>query len=204
MHVRCCGDGYAKSPPVGHDGVRGLHEEERRLAVRVVAHLARVLGVVAADAVDAVDGKPPARALHGQGGGRLDRDHILHAAPPGIGRPRARPGFLFIYHIPGRSGTALTPWPGPVTQAALEEQPRPRESRGRRQGDPRGQDGEREPAGDQHGGRDARRGPVDGDAGDRGEGPQPDRERPGRPSPTLAALRETPRSPAGPGRRSSS
>ena len=34
-----------------------LLEEERRLTVRIGAHLARMLGVVAADAVDAVHGK---------------------------------------------------------------------------------------------------------------------------------------------------
>ena len=34
-----------------------LHEEERRLPVRIAAHFPRVLGVVAADAKDTADGK---------------------------------------------------------------------------------------------------------------------------------------------------
>src|SRR3712207_7092134 len=51
------------------DLVRRLHEKERLLPVRVVAHLARVLGVVAADAVDAADGEQArlARDRHGDG-----------------------------------------------------------------------------------------------------------------------------------------
>ena len=47
---------------------RRLGEEERRLAVRVRAHLARVRGVVAADAVDAVDGELLGAAFDRDGG----------------------------------------------------------------------------------------------------------------------------------------
>ena len=49
--------GDARRPAGVDDGVGRLHEEERRLAVRVLAHLAGVGGVVAADAEDAVDGE---------------------------------------------------------------------------------------------------------------------------------------------------
>ena len=35
------------------DGLGRLHEEERRLALRIAAHLAGMFGIVAADAVDA-------------------------------------------------------------------------------------------------------------------------------------------------------
>ena len=41
----------------GDDVVGVLLEEERRLLVRVVAHLDRVLGIVPPDAIDAADGK---------------------------------------------------------------------------------------------------------------------------------------------------
>lgn len=41
----------------GNHGVGRLHEEERRLAIRVVAHLAGVLAVVAAHAEHATQGK---------------------------------------------------------------------------------------------------------------------------------------------------
>jgi len=44
---------------VGSNGVRGLHEEKGRLAVRVVPHLARVLRVVAAHAINAADEELP-------------------------------------------------------------------------------------------------------------------------------------------------
>ena len=40
-----------------HDRVGRLHEEKWRLAIRVVAHLARVFGVVAANAENAADWK---------------------------------------------------------------------------------------------------------------------------------------------------
>src|SRR5438045_3219375 len=46
-------DGIGDRRAALHDGIRRLHEEERRLAIRVVAHLARMLGVIAADAVNA-------------------------------------------------------------------------------------------------------------------------------------------------------
>ncbi len=52
-----------------HHGVRRLGEEERRLLGRVAAHLLRVLGVVAADAVDVADGE-----ARGAAGDRHARD----------------------------------------------------------------------------------------------------------------------------------
>src|SRR5690349_18896117 len=41
----------------GHDRVRGLQEEKRRLLVRILPHLARVRRVIAPDAIDTVDRK---------------------------------------------------------------------------------------------------------------------------------------------------
>ena len=56
--VEVIGRGREWNPAsVRHDGGGGLHEEEGRLAVRVVAHLDRVLGIVAPDAEDTPDGK---------------------------------------------------------------------------------------------------------------------------------------------------
>src|SRR5205807_5835167 len=45
-----------------HDGISGLAEEDRSSALRVRAHFPRMVGVVAADAVDAMDGKALAAA----------------------------------------------------------------------------------------------------------------------------------------------
>ena len=62
----------------GVEVVRVLGEEERRLAVGIVAHLDRVRGVVAADAVDPAH-REAAAALDRQRhpGGRLDHE-IVH------------------------------------------------------------------------------------------------------------------------------
>jgi hypothetical protein len=49
----------------GNHGVRGLHEKERRFPVRIIAHLAGMRLVVAADAKDAADRK--ARIAAGDG-----------------------------------------------------------------------------------------------------------------------------------------
>ena len=49
------------------DGVAGLGEEERRLAIGIVSHLAGVVGVVAADAEDAAD-REEAAAANGHDG----------------------------------------------------------------------------------------------------------------------------------------
>ena len=59
-------DGLAR----GHDldGVGGLLEKERRLAVGIGAHLARVRGVIAPDAVDS-----PHREYLGRSGDRDER-----------------------------------------------------------------------------------------------------------------------------------
>ena len=56
----------------------GLHEEERRLAVRVVAHLDGVLGVVATDAEDAKHGEDSIRIGDRQGHGVREGDRIVH------------------------------------------------------------------------------------------------------------------------------
>jgi hypothetical protein len=62
---------------VGHHRISRLHEEERRLAGRVCAHLAGVLGIVAAHAVDAAHRKElrtPGHGNAGLGGRRQDVD----------------------------------------------------------------------------------------------------------------------------------
>ena len=51
-----------------HDGIGRLGEEERRLPIGVRAHFARVRGVVAADAVDAMDGELVGTAFDGDRG----------------------------------------------------------------------------------------------------------------------------------------
>ena len=66
---------------IGHDRIRRLHEKKRRLAVGVVAHLARVLGVVATDAIDAPDREHVAAFHHRQRGRRADIDYVFHALP---------------------------------------------------------------------------------------------------------------------------
>jgi hypothetical protein len=58
--------GVRELAAVGHDGAGRFHEEERRFAVGVVAHLAGVFGVVAADAENAVDREARAFSLDGQ------------------------------------------------------------------------------------------------------------------------------------------
>jgi len=69
---------------IGHIGivqqqrVGGLHEEERRLAIRIAAHLTRVLGVVAADAKHAANGEraPPATGTATTAGGGITKSGI--------------------------------------------------------------------------------------------------------------------------------
>ena len=67
---------------VGHVGVvqqqriGRLHEEERRLAVGVAAHLAGMFGVVASDTKDAPDGKTAATG-NGNGYNRRRGDDVV-------------------------------------------------------------------------------------------------------------------------------
>ena len=65
------------------DGVGRLAEEERRLAVGVEAHLARVRSVVSADTVDPAHGKDVGGGGNGHGDGRGGRDSVAHGAPEG-------------------------------------------------------------------------------------------------------------------------
>ena len=62
--------------PAGDQRVGGLGEEEGQLAIGIGAHLARVLGIVAADAEDAAN-RERAAPLHRHGDdlGRLD--HVV-------------------------------------------------------------------------------------------------------------------------------
>lgn len=67
--VQVCGLGrIGNDGPVGDDGVGRLHEEEGRLTVGIGPHLARMGGIVAADAVDAAHRK---RIAAHDGDGRL-------------------------------------------------------------------------------------------------------------------------------------
>src|SRR5215813_1960633 len=76
MHV--LGEGRIRhAPPVRHDGVSGLGEEERRIA-HVVPHLADVFLVIAADAPDTAHWKRLVGAGYRNGGlGRWRDDVIL-------------------------------------------------------------------------------------------------------------------------------
>src|SRR6185437_3614321 len=74
---------------IGYDGVGRLHEEERVLAVRIVAHLARMRRVVAADAIDAANGEGLA-ALDGHRGDGRDGDRIGHGRGSLGSRRRSR------------------------------------------------------------------------------------------------------------------
>lgn len=71
----------------GQHGVGGLGEEERQLTLRVVPHLARVGGIVAADAEDAADREQPAAGCR-HNGLRGGGDHVVgHAVSPCAARP---------------------------------------------------------------------------------------------------------------------
>ena len=63
----------------GHDGIGRLGEEEGRLAVRIMPHLPRVIGIVAADAPDAPHGEHGVFAGDGDGGAFWRRDDEGHA-----------------------------------------------------------------------------------------------------------------------------
>jgi hypothetical protein len=62
---------------VADDVVRVLLEEEWRLAVGIVAHLDGVLGIVAADAIDAADGEHLIATGDRQGRDRGRLDHVV-------------------------------------------------------------------------------------------------------------------------------
>ena len=64
----------------GHQGIRRLAEEERRLA-RIGAHLGRVIGIVAPDAVDATHRKPRFAADNRNDDRRRRREDKIHAKP---------------------------------------------------------------------------------------------------------------------------
>jgi hypothetical protein len=68
---------------IGPQIVRVLLEEERRLLVRIVPHLAGVLGIVATDAVDAVDGEKLGGAADRQGSLARRVDDVFHGRDPG-------------------------------------------------------------------------------------------------------------------------
>jgi hypothetical protein len=61
---------------VGGERIRRLGEEERRVAVRIVAHLAGVLGVVAPDAENPVHREQVGRVPDRQGYDPRRRDHV--------------------------------------------------------------------------------------------------------------------------------
>ena len=75
MHVGACA--RVGELPVGAKRIGVLLEEERRLAVRVMSHLDRVLGVVAADAVEAPHRKKPVGADDRQGGDGCRREDVI-------------------------------------------------------------------------------------------------------------------------------
>jgi hypothetical protein len=60
-----------------HDGITGLGEEERRLAVGILAHLAGVGRVVAPDAEDAAHGETSGSAGDGDRRLRWRLNHVV-------------------------------------------------------------------------------------------------------------------------------
>ncbi len=86
------GDAPDRAGRHGHDRVGRLHEEERRLAFGVAAHLAGVVGVVAADAVDPAHGEQGAvdrgkrrgceREKQGHAGGLAGAYNPCHSRAP--------------------------------------------------------------------------------------------------------------------------
>src|SRR3990172_7632279 len=73
-------DGEGECGIVLHDRVGRFHEKKRRLAVWIVAHLARMVGVVASDAVDAAYRKAQLAPGNGQRRHRADVDCVLGGA----------------------------------------------------------------------------------------------------------------------------
>ena len=67
---------------LGHDGIGRLEEEKRRLFVRVFAHLARVGGVVASDAVNPMHGEATLVADNRDGRRRahIDDEGVCHGS----------------------------------------------------------------------------------------------------------------------------
>src|SRR5258705_10221560 len=65
-----------------HDRVRRLHEEERRLAIRVEAHLACVLRIVAANAVNAPNREYFVAAVDRNDGLHRCRNSMTHGYNP--------------------------------------------------------------------------------------------------------------------------
>jgi hypothetical protein len=62
---------------VVHDRIRGLHEKERRLAIGIAPHFARMRRVIAANTDDAPDREPPGFASNRD---RRRRRRIEHVA----------------------------------------------------------------------------------------------------------------------------
>ena len=61
-----------------HHGIRGLGKEERRLTLGVMAHLAGMLGIVAANAIDAAHRELSASLDRHDDGGRRGKNEIGH------------------------------------------------------------------------------------------------------------------------------
>jgi hypothetical protein len=61
----------------GHNRVRGLGKIPRSLAVDLEAHLLRVIGIIAADAKDAMNGKAACLAGHWHNGHGLSREEEI-------------------------------------------------------------------------------------------------------------------------------
>jgi len=53
---------------IGHDCSCGLHEKEWRLAIGIMPHLTRMVGIVTTNAIDPIDWKTLAITDNGQGG----------------------------------------------------------------------------------------------------------------------------------------
>src|SRR6218665_3910198 len=100
----------------GHDGIGGLHEEERRLAA-AEAHFLGMLCIVAAHAVNAVHGKAVVAAHHGQADHGRGRKHIAHVGLSFFGLAAHRGRRMKGRRVKAGAGRHGSPWFGSVPWA---------------------------------------------------------------------------------------
>ena len=71
--------GVGKIAAAREQRIRVFLEEERRLALGIVAHLDGVVGIIAADAINAMNRETPIAAANGKTRHRRRRNHVLIA-----------------------------------------------------------------------------------------------------------------------------
>lgn len=81
------GEGIGDLRIVWHNRIRRLAEKEGRLAIRVVTHFSRMLGIISANAVNAVHREQVGCSLYRNGGlrfGRNNKAHMRHLRQSGL------------------------------------------------------------------------------------------------------------------------